>query len=75
MVQAESHTVYRAAGRRWLTLKGACSAAARKRLSDAMESNGDEWDADWYRPRHRRLTALYLRTYLAQQSKPTGATP
>jgi hypothetical protein len=70
MVSVEPAIVYRAAGRRWLTLKGACSAAARRRLLENLKDSGDEWDSEWYTPRHRRLTCLYLRAFKKEFTMP-----
>lgn len=38
----ESAVVYRAAGRRWLTLRGACNAAAREKIKARCECESSE---------------------------------
>lgn len=56
--------VYHAAGRRWLTLNGACRAAAREQVSEHLKENiGEE-----YR-RETEIRLLKIIKYLAKRQK------
>lgn len=47
-VTAEPAMVYRAAGRRWLTLDGAINAQAREAVSKAIRESGENMDPAWF---------------------------
>ena len=73
-VQPELATVYRAAGRRWLTLDGACRAAARAYVRTATRERGyeaHEYPAErYYRAvtiLPKRAKRLALREYLENE--------
>lgn len=70
MVTAETATVYRAAGRRWLTKQGACRAAAKAKIRTRCEcERGDHItppcscfyhaDLERYEKIIRRLARMY----------------
>lgn len=54
--------IYHAGGRRWLTLNGACRAAAREQLREHIRENmGDNYDYDFDVRLHSLITYLAKR--------------
>lgn len=57
--------VYVGAGRRYLTLRAACRAEARRTVRLWLSAQGEERaEEDWYRPRVERLAGLYRARFL-----------
>jgi hypothetical protein len=53
---------YHGGGRRYLTLRSACFAEARKAVREWCDKQGEDWrelDIDWYAPRVKRLAGMY----------------
>lgn len=71
VVRAESATVYRGGGRRWLTLGAACRAEARKKIRARLRESGDE-PYDMHDPRYRRLVRTLSHFYRAALLRSTA---
>lgn len=82
-VSSSTTTVYHGGGRRWLTLRSACSAEARALLKTRCEcetidhgSMGSEHLVCWYHEEERnavlmrRLSGGYMRRFKQQQNNP-----
>lgn len=71
--RAEPATVYRAEGRRFLTLRAACRYAARQKINNRWRASGDdphEIEPDRYAKMVRRLGRIYQSAALSARAQP-----
>ncbi len=68
-VVAETATVYRARGRRWLTLKGACKAAAMAKIRMKYCREDIALDADRLMRARDKLAGFYRIRYNQEQRR------